>query len=63
MLSWPILNRLRQQYGLDTIVGATALEAPQLFQTWLTPTTGYDIDTSLSQLILLDAIPRAERDA
>eukprot|EP00961_Rhodomonas_salina_P030059 404796-Rhodomonas_salina.1 len=59
----PILDRIRQTHSLDSIVGPTVMEAPPLFPMWLTPTTGYDIAPDLHPLILLDAIPPAEREA
>eukprot|EP00961_Rhodomonas_salina_P126558 1705633-Rhodomonas_salina.1 len=56
MVAWPILNRMRATYTLDTTVGPTALEAPPRFQHWLTPSTGYDIAAGACPLVFLDAI-------
>eukprot|EP00961_Rhodomonas_salina_P054240 728383-Rhodomonas_salina.1 len=53
MPTWPILDRIRLTYGLDSIVGQMVMEAQPLFPTWLTLTTGYDISPDLHPLILL----------
>eukprot|EP00961_Rhodomonas_salina_P077752 1043210-Rhodomonas_salina.1 len=62
MPTWPILDSILWTYGLDSIVGPTVMEAPPLFPTWLTLTTGYNISPDLHPLILLDVIPPAERE-
>lgn len=62
MPTWPILDSIRQTYGLDSIIWPTMMEAQPLFPTWLTMMTGYNISPDLNPLILLDAIPQADRE-